>query len=153
MDIDKRRIEPGGNRVHSRARAWYGKRTWHWRDWPAEALLEAKRHDLTRISVVIPARDEERTIADVVGSLRAAVADRIPLVDEVVVIDSDSADQTAAAAARAGATVHRARDIAPELGGFAGKAEALWKSLLVTKGDLLVIVDAEEGDRLGCLLG
>jgi glucosyl-3-phosphoglycerate synthase len=143
LDIDKRRIKPGGSRVHSRARAWYGKRTWHWRDWPAEALLEAKRHDLTRISVVIPARDEERTIADVVGSLRAAAADRIPLVDEVVVIDSDSADQTAAAAARAGATVHRARDIAPELGGFAGKGEALWKSLLVTKGDLLVFVDAD----------
>ena len=29
--------------MHSRARAWYGRRTWHWRDWPAEALLEFKR--------------------------------------------------------------------------------------------------------------
>ncbi len=92
--------------MHSRAEAWYGRRTWHWRDWPAEVLLEGKRRAGARISVVIPARDEERTIAGVVGALRAALVERIPLVDEVVVIDSDSADGTAAAAAKAGATVH-----------------------------------------------
>jgi glucosyl-3-phosphoglycerate synthase len=39
--------------------------------------------------------------------------------------------------------VHRARDIAPELGGYPGKGEALWKSLRVTEGDLLVFVDAD----------
>src|SRR6266702_477884 len=132
-----------GEQVHSRAQAWYGRRTWHWRDWPADMLLDGKRRAEARISVVIPARDEERTIAGVVGSLRAAVVERIPLVDEVVVIDSDSADGTAAAAARAGATVHRARDITPELGTYPGKGEALWKSLLVTEGDLVVFIDAD----------
>jgi len=130
-------------RVHSRAQAWYGRRTWHWRDWPDGVLLEGKRRAGARISVVIPARDEERTIKGVVSSLRAAVMERIPLVDEVVVIDSDSADGTAAAAARAGATVHHARDIAAELGSYPGKGEALWKSLLVTEGDLLVFIDAD----------
>ncbi|HEY4463605.1 MAG TPA: glucosyl-3-phosphoglycerate synthase [Streptosporangiaceae bacterium] len=129
--------------MDSRAREWYRKRTWHWRDWPEKLLLEHKRQAEARISVVIPARNEERTVADVVGTLQAALMRRIPLVDEVVVIDSDSADGTAAAAASAGATVHRARDIAPELGGFPGKGEALWKSLFVTKGDLLVFVDAD----------
>jgi glucosyl-3-phosphoglycerate synthase len=39
--------------------------------------------------------------------------------------------------------VHRARDVAPQLDSFPGKGEALWKSLLVTKGDLLVFVDAD----------
>ena len=129
--------------MHSRAQAWYGRRTWHWRDWPAEVLLEGKRRVGARISVVIPARNEERTIAGVVGSLRAALVERIALIDEVVVIDSDSVDGTAAAAAKAGATVHWARDIAPELGGYPGKGEALWKSLLVTEGDLLVFIDAD----------
>ena len=131
------------NSVDSRAQAWYGRRTWHWRDWPAEALLEGKRRADARISVVIPARNEERTVAGVVGSLRAALVERIPLIDEVVVIDSDSADGTATAAAKAGATVHRARDIAPALGAHPGKGEALWKSLLVTDGDLLVFIDAD----------
>jgi len=132
--------------VHSRARAWYKRRTWHWRDWPAEVLLEQKLRSGARISVVIPARDEERTVAGVVAALRAALVERIPLIDEVVVIDSDSADGTAAGAASAGATVHRARDIAPGLGGYPGKGEALWKSLLVTGGDLLVFIDADLTD-------
>jgi hypothetical protein len=87
--------------VYSRAQAWYGRRTWDWRDYPADVLLAGKRRVGARISVVIPARDEEQTVANVVGSLRAALVERIPLVDEVVVIDSDSADGTATAAARA----------------------------------------------------
>ena len=129
--------------MDDRAQAWFGRRTSHWRDWPAGRLLERKRRDGTRISVVIPARDEERTVADVVGALRQALVTRVPLVDELVVIDSDSQDATAEVAADAGATVYRARDIAPELGWHAGKGEALWKSLLVTRGDLVVFVDAD----------
>jgi glucosyl-3-phosphoglycerate synthase len=65
------------------------------------------------------------------------------LVDELVVIDSDSTDKTGEVAAKAGAAVYRAREIAPELGTYPGKGEALWKSLLVTTGDLLVFVDAD----------
>jgi glucosyl-3-phosphoglycerate synthase len=129
--------------VHSRARAWYGRRTWHWRDWPAEMLVEDKRRAGVRISAVIPARNEERTVGSVVGAIRETLVERIPLVDEVVVIDSDSTDETGAMAAKAGATVHRSRDIAPELGSYPGKGEALWKSLLVTDGDLLVFIDAD----------
>jgi glucosyl-3-phosphoglycerate synthase len=59
------------------------------------------------------------------------------------VMDSDSTDATSEVAAKAGAAVYRAREVAPRLGGFPGKGEALWKSLLVTTGDLLVFVDAD----------
>jgi glucosyl-3-phosphoglycerate synthase len=82
-------------------------------------------------------------VGRVVGALRQVLLIGTPLVDEIVVIDSDSTDGTGRAAERAGATVHRARDIAPELGSYPGKGEALWKSLLVTRGDLLVFVDAD----------
>ena len=126
-----------------RAEAWYSRRTSDWRDWPIAELLENKQRSGTRISVVIPARNEERTVASVVGPLRAALVSGAPLVDELVVIDSDSTDATARAAAEAGAVVHRARDVAPELGAYRGKGEALWKSLLVTSGDVLVFVDAD----------
>ena len=126
-----------------RARTWLGQRTSHWQDWPAGQLLAAKQRAGARISVVIPARDEERTVAGVVQAIQAALVTGVPLVDEIVVIDSDSTDGTYAVAARAGAAVHRARDIAPALGAFPGKGEALWKSLLVTMGDLLVFVDAD----------
>ena len=82
-------------------------------------------------------------MASVVGPLHQALVADAPLVDELVVIDSDSTDGTASAASAAGAVVHRAADIAPSLGAYPGKGEALWKSLLVTRGDLLVFVDAD----------
>ncbi len=39
--------------------------------------------------------------------------------------------------------VYRAGEVLPSAGSFPGKGEALWKSLLVTKGDLLVFIDAD----------
>ena len=129
--------------MQDRARTWLQRQTSHWRDWPPDRLMTAKQRTGTRISVVIPARNEERTVGRVVGALRQALLTATPLVDEIVVVDSDSTDGTARAAERAGAVVHRARDIAPALGSYPGKGEALWKSLLVTQGDLLVFVDAD----------
>jgi glucosyl-3-phosphoglycerate synthase len=96
-----------------------------------------------RVSVVIPARNEAATVGEVVAGLRRELVERVPLVGELVVIDSDSTDATAAIAADAGATVHRSADIAPHLGTHPGKGEALWKSLFVTTGELLVFVDAD----------
>jgi glucosyl-3-phosphoglycerate synthase len=92
--------------------------------------------------VVVPARDEEPTVGSVVGAIAGAF---LPcgLVDELVVMDSDSTDRTAEAATAAGAIVYRCRDVAAGLGGYPGKGEALWKSLLVTTGDILVFVDAD----------
>jgi len=129
--------------MHDRAREWFDLRTSHWQDWPLDRLLEAKERTGARISVVIPARNEQHTVGGVVTAIRDALISRAPLIDEIVVIDSDSADETARAAAQAGATVHRARDIAPALGAYPGKGEALWKALLVTQGDLLVFIDAD----------
>jgi glucosyl-3-phosphoglycerate synthase len=129
--------------VEDRAEAWLRRRTSHWRDWPVDTLLSWKQHQETRISVVIPARDEETTVADVVGALRDELMLAAPLIDELIVMDSDSGDATAEVARRAGATVHRCRDVAPVLGTYPGKGEALWKSLLVTTGDILVFVDAD----------
>jgi glucosyl-3-phosphoglycerate synthase len=123
--------------------SWFGRRTSRWQDWPPRRLLERKQQLGSRISVVIPARNEERTVATVAGAICRSLVERVPLVDELVVIDSDSTDATARVAAEAGASVYRARDVAPGLGGFPGKGEALWKSLLVTKGDLLVFIDAD----------
>lgn len=97
-----------------RAEAWYRRRTSHWRDWPLGQLLEDKQRHGARISVVIPARNEERTVAGVVGPLHRALVAEAPLVDELVVIDSDSTDATAEAAAPA------EPDVRPRAGGGRG---------------------------------
>jgi len=124
------------------AAEWFRQRTSRWQDWPAADLAELKQRRGDTVSVVIPARNEERTVADVVSAIAKLKADT-GLVDELVVMDSDSTDATAEAADRAGATVYPAREVAPEHGGHPGKGEALWKSLLVTKGDIVVFVDAD----------
>ncbi len=126
-----------------RTQSWFGRRTSRWQEWSAPRLLELKQQRGSRISVVIPARNEARTVAGVAGAISRSLIEQVPLVDELVVIDSDSTDATAEVAAGAGAVVYRARDVAPALGSFPGKGEALWKSLLVTKGDLLVFIDAD----------
>ncbi len=60
-----------------------------------------------------------------------------------MVVDSDSTDATYDVAAGAGATVHRSAEIRPDLGSHPGKGEAMWKSLFVTTGDLVVFMDAD----------
>ncbi|KGN36235.1 glucosyl-3-phosphoglycerate synthase [Knoellia subterranea KCTC 19937] len=107
-------------------------------DWTLEALLSAKGDQ--RISIVIPAKNEEATVGEVAARI---IADLGGLVDEVVVIDSDSTDATAEVARSAGAKVFSAREIRADLGSVPGKGEALWKSQFVTTGDVLVFVDAD----------
>lgn len=96
-----------------------------------------------RIAVVIPARNEEATIASVVREILDNLGD---LVDDVIVMDSLSSDATAEIARGAGARVHSVADVRPDLGVHAGKGEALWKSLFVTDADLLVFIDADLTD-------
>jgi glucosyl-3-phosphoglycerate synthase len=129
--------------VHQRATAWFERNSSTWRDWPIAGLLEAKVRLDCRISLVIPARDEADTIGDIVGTLWRSLVKEAPLLDQLVVIDSDSTDRTASVAATAGAEVYRADEIAPELGSHRGKGEAMWKSLFVTDGDLIVFVDGD----------
>src|SRR3546814_19450029 len=69
--------------------------------------------------------------------------DTAHLLDEIVVIDSDSTDATAAVAHDAGAVVHRAKGIRPDLGSVPGKVEAVWQSLFVPRCDLVVFIDAD----------
>ncbi|MGH2675978.1 MAG: glycosyltransferase, partial [Actinomycetota bacterium] len=95
------------------------------------------------ISVCIPALNEESTIGPIVRTIHTELMDRLPLVDELAVIDSSSSDRTAVEAAAAGATVFQDREVLPDLEPLAGKGEALWKSLFVLRGDVVLWLDAD----------
>jgi glucosyl-3-phosphoglycerate synthase len=123
---------------------WLRGRTSRAADWPAEKLLTAK--GATTVSVVLPARDERETVGEIVATIRRDLVEEVPLVDEVLVIDSRSADDTAAVAAAAGARVVAQDDVLPALAPMSGKGEALWKSMHVARGDLIVFVDADLRD-------
>jgi glucosyl-3-phosphoglycerate synthase len=120
---------------------WLRRRTSSAADWPLEDLLAAKGD--TTVSVVLPARDERETVGEIVATIRRDLVDGAPLVDEVIVIDSRSVDDTAEVAAAAGARVVAQDAVRPELPPMSGKGEALWKSMHVARGDLIVFVDAD----------
>jgi glucosyl-3-phosphoglycerate synthase len=123
--------------------AWFDANTSAWCDRTLAELLEAKASNGLTASLVVPARNEAATVGDVVTRVREALMETTDLLDEIVVIDSDSTDDTYAVAADAGAVVHRSAEIRPDLGSVPGKGEAMWKSLFVTRGDVLVFMDAD----------
>jgi glucosyl-3-phosphoglycerate synthase len=121
----------------------HGERTHRWQDWDLTSLLRRKAETGLTTSLVVPARNEAATVGAVVSRVRSALMETTSLLDEIVVIDSDSTDDTFTVASDAGAVVHRSHEIRPELGTHAGKGEAMWKSLFVTRGDLIVFMDAD----------
>jgi glucosyl-3-phosphoglycerate synthase len=118
--------------------------TRHYRDVSLRALIEAKAGQT--VSVCIPAHDEAATVGWVVSRVRRFLVDRLGLVDEVLVIDDHSEDATAEVAAGAGAKVVTAADIQPAIAGGRGKGEALWRSLHVAKGEIVLWCDADITD-------
>lgn len=113
---------------------WLADRSWSVTDRPVHRLLAAKRATGQTVSVVLPALNEEATVGGIVTAIRHDLMLRVPLVDEIVVVDSGSTDRTAQAAASAGATVVHRDTILPRIPAVPGKGEVLWRSLLVTRG-------------------
>ncbi|OII67390.1 glucosyl-3-phosphoglycerate synthase [Streptomyces sp. CC77] len=123
---------------------WLDRRSWKVADRPVERLLAAKRAQGTTVSVVLPALNEEATVGEIVAVIRRELmSEAVPLVDELVVVDSGSADATAKVAAEAGARVVARDDVLPRIPAVPGKGEVLWRSLLVTGGDVVCFVDAD----------
>ncbi|MEU4064383.1 glucosyl-3-phosphoglycerate synthase [Streptomyces wedmorensis] len=124
---------------------WLDRRSWSVADRPLERILAAKRN--TRVSVVLPALNEEATVGDIVSVIRRELmSEAVPLVDELVVIDSGSTDRTAEVAAAAGARVVARDAILPRIPAVPGKGEVLWRSLMVTTGDVVCFIDADLRD-------
>ena len=104
-------------------------------------LVEAKQG--RRIAVCIPARNEETTVGGIVHATHRALRASVPLVDEIIVMDHASTDDTAAAGRAAGARVVSVNDVAGEFGAAVGKGDVLWRSLLVTDADIIAWIDAD----------
>jgi len=107
----------------------------------ARALADAK--DGRRISVCLPARDEEPTVGLIVAAICADLVDAVRLVDEVVVVDDHSSDGTSVVAESAGARVVDASMVLRDHGRGHGKGQAMWKSLHEASGDLIVWCDTD----------
>ena len=117
---------------------WLSNRSWNRPGWTIGQLEEAKAG--RTISVVLPALNEEETIESVIDSISPLVDG---LVDELIVLDSGSTDDTEIRAIAAGARVVSREQAMPEIPARPGKGEALWRSLAATSGDIVVFVDSD----------
>ncbi|MEE3852739.1 glucosyl-3-phosphoglycerate synthase [Gordonia sp. LSe1-13] len=117
---------------------WSATNTWEQPEWTIDELVAAKAG--RTVSVVLPALNEEETVADVIASIRPLYG---TLVDELIVLDSGSTDATADRAREAGATVVSREQAVPGLEPVKGKGEVLWRSIAVATGDIIAFVDSD----------
>lgn len=115
-------------------------REFHHRDFPLDCILDHKGR--TKVSVCLPARNEASTVGTIVHTLHEELL-RTGAVDEILVIDDHSSDETADVARSAGATVIRAADVLSEYGPGHGKGEVLWKSLYIAEGEVIIWCDSD----------
>ena len=114
-------------------------RPFHHSQFPPELLRERKREPTT---VVLPTRE----VADTIGPIVERLMGLEGLVDQVLVVDSQSQDGTAEIAESLGADVFQEAELLPEFGQVLGKGDAMWRALSVADGELIVYLDSDTRD-------
>ena len=106
-------------------------------------LLSLKRERGLSISLALPALNEEKTVGNVIQTIKEPLMDIVPLLDEIVLIDSNSEDLTREIARSLDVPVYVHQEVLPDYGSRRGKGEALWKSLYCTQGDIVIWLDTD----------
>ncbi len=123
---------------------WFAENTFHSQEFEEiERLVQLKEEQGVTISLGLPALNEEETVGNVIQTVKSALMERFPLLDEIVLIDSGSVDYTREIAASLGIPVYIHQEILPQHGAYHGKGEALWKSLYVLNGDIIAWIDTD----------
>ena len=130
--------------VPVRVERWFGESNFHHAEFAdLRRLVTLKEKQKLTISLVLPTLNEEETIGPIVRRAMREMVGRVPLLDEVLVIDSASTDRTREIAEAEGARVVQHPDVLTRYGSFVGKGEALWKSVFETTGDIIVWADTD----------
>jgi glucosyl-3-phosphoglycerate synthase len=123
---------------------WFAENTYSSEEFEdLDYLLDLKKEQGAVISLALPALNEEPTVGKVISTAKESLMEQVPLLDEIVLVDSDSKDRTREIAQSLGIPVYIHQKILPETGARHGKGEALWKSLYVTHGDIVVWLDTD----------
>ncbi len=123
---------------------WFAENTYHADEFAdLDSLVRMKQRQGLTISLALPALNEEKTVGLVLQTVIQTLMEQAPLLDEIVLIDSNSTDRTREIAAEMGVPTFIHQEILPQYGARRGKGEALWKSLYVTKGDIILWIDTD----------
>ncbi|MFL5687890.1 MAG: glucosyl-3-phosphoglycerate synthase, partial [Chloroflexota bacterium] len=130
--------------VPARVERWFGESNFHHAEFSdLRRLVQLKEKQGVTVSLVLPTLNEEETVGPIVRRAVREMIGRVPLLDEILVIDSASTDRTREIAEAEGARVVQHPDVLSRYGSFKGKGEALWKSLFATTGDIIVWADTD----------
>lgn len=144
MSIDERAIRPAD------AADWFKHRSYdHGQFSDVGELGRRKREQELTVTLVLPCRNVADTVGGIIDTI-LAVNDRAPvgapLVDQILAVDADSEDGTLEVAARHGAEAYSENELLSHYGGAHGKGDAMWRSLSVARGDLVMYADADTRD-------
>jgi hypothetical protein len=140
---------PRGLAQDLRRADWRARRTHRASEFTLERLLAAKRQT---VALLLPSREVAQTIVPIAET--AVRLQDAGLLDEVLLIDADSRDQTAALARRAGLEVAQESELLPEYGPALGKGDAMWRGLATTSSEIVAFADTDTEDfHEGFLLG
>ncbi len=126
---------------------WFAENTFHSHEFRnLQYLLDLKERQGLTVSLALPTLNEEKTVGKIISTIKSRLIEQVPLIDEMVVIDSNSEDRTVQIAEALGVPVFRHPEVLPRCGSYVGKGEGLWKSLQVTRGDIVVWIDSDITD-------
>ncbi len=137
-------IRSGAQAISILVDKWFAENTYHANEFSnLKELLARKNEHKVTISLALPALNEEKTVGKVLSTIKKAMMEDVPLLDEIVLIDSNSTDRTREIAQDLGVPVFIHQKLLPQYGSRVGKGEALWKSLYVTRGDIVIWIDLD----------
>jgi glucosyl-3-phosphoglycerate synthase len=124
-------------------RDWFGRRSYEHDEFSLLRELAARKRELgVEVSVVLPCREVAETIGGIADEVHA-LNEEAPLVDQLIAVDAGSRDRTADVAERHGVTVFQEDELLRAFGPVAGKGDAMWRSLSVATGDVVMFLDAD----------
>ena len=130
--------------LSERVDQWFAENTFHRAEFAEVGkLVDLKRKQGLTVSLGLPALNEAETVGNIIRSVKRTLFEEVPLLDEIVLIDSGSTDDTVRIAEDLGIPVHVHQEILASHGSYKGKGEALWKSLFVLKGEIIAWVDTD----------
>jgi len=125
------------------AREWFARRSYEHDEYSdLESLARRKRELDVQVTIVLPCREVAGTIGAIADEIHS-LNELAPLVDQLIAIDARSADRTAAVAERHGLSVYQEDELLTGFGPAAGKGDAMWRSLSVATGDVVMFLDAD----------
>ena len=124
---------------------WLKDNTYEIEDYSDLSKLETlKKEKEYSVAVVLPTLEEEGTIRDVLECLINKLIKDYKIIDELVVLDGGSKDNTETICKEYKESKFYLQDkILTQVCTFKGKGEALWKSLYITKSDIIIYIDSD----------